>query len=173
MVELNQVTDFSAALSIPTLDQRAWRATEPRSPSPTARLEAVAELSAAGIQTGVLIAPLMPGINDAPDQVREVVRLATEAGASYITGLALHLRRGVREVFMEWLAQQRPELVPHYEALYRGGAYLPSAERRTLTRLLEGPLKPTQGFFRQSAAEPEPARDPGPRPHGPVQERLF
>src|SRR5580700_8300106 len=57
---------FSAALSIPTLDERAWRATEPHTPSPQARLEAIAELSEAGIPTSVLVAPLMPGINDDP-----------------------------------------------------------------------------------------------------------
>jgi DNA repair photolyase len=142
MRELSAVTDFSAALSIPTLDQKAWRATEPRSPNPRGRLEAVATLSQAGIRTGVLVAPLMPGVNDAPEQVREVVRLATEAGASYITGIALHLRPGVRSVFMEWLEEQRPELVPRYEALYRRGAYMPVAERRRLTQLLEGPLMP-------------------------------
>jgi DNA repair photolyase len=173
MTELNAVTDFSAALSIPTLDQRAWRATEPRSPSPTARLEALAQLSAAGIRTGVLVAPLMPGINDAPDQVREVVALATKAGASYITGLALHLRRGVREVFMEWLAQQRPELVPRYEALYAGRAYLPAAERRQLTRLLEGPLQPTEAFFRGSADVRKSAPASGAAAPREAQARLF
>src|ERR1700691_1458432 len=72
MREINAVTDFSAALSIPTLDQKAWRTSEPRSPNPRARLEAVSELTSAGIRTGVLIAPLMPGINDSPEQVREI-----------------------------------------------------------------------------------------------------
>jgi DNA repair photolyase len=147
MRELNAVTDFSAALSIPTLDPKAWRATEPRSPNPRARLDAIAELTAAGIRTGVLVAPLMPGLNDSPEQVREVVRLVTEAGAGYITGIGLHLRRGVREVFMEWLAEQRPELVPEYEALYRRGAYMPVSERRRLTALLEGPLMPPRERF--------------------------
>jgi DNA repair photolyase len=139
MRELNAVTDFSAALSIPTLEPRAWRETEPRTPNPRARLEALAELSAAGIRTGVLVAPLMPGINDDPRQVAEVVRLATEAGASYVTGIALHLRRGVREVFMAWLAENRPELTGLYEGLYRRGAYAPPDERRRLARLIEGP----------------------------------
>ena len=112
----------------------------------------------------------MPGINDSPEQVREVVRLATEAGAGYITGIALHLRRGVREVFMEWLAEQRPELVPRYEALYRRGAYMPVADRRRLTQLLEGPLMPPRERFgrmlqtdpeatdKARRADPEPAR---------------
>ena len=174
MREINAVTDFSAALSIPTLDQKAWRATEPRTPNPKARLEAVAELTRAGIRTGVLIAPLMPGINDSPAQVREVVRLATEAGAGYISGIALHLRRGVREVFMEWLSEQRPELVPRYESLYRRGSYMPVAERRQLTQLLEGPLMPPrQRFTRVLQLEPkviEADRQPEPRP---VQASLF
>ncbi len=138
MRELTAVTDFSAALSIPTVDPAAWRASEPRSPNPLARLQAVADLRSAGIRTGVLIAPLMPGVNDAPDQVRAVVRLATEAGADYITGIGLHLRPGVREVFMEWLAEHRPDLVERYERLYGHGAYLPVDERRRLAELLCG-----------------------------------
>jgi DNA repair photolyase len=170
MQDLSAVTDFSAALSIPTLDQKAWRATEPRSPNPRARLDAIAELARAGVRTGVLVAPLMPGINDSPEQVREVVRLATEAGAGYVTGIALHLRRGVREVFMEWLAEHRPDLMPRYEELYRQGAYMPGSERRRLTQLLEGPLMPPKERFsrvlqtdpeatqRAMRADPEPAR---------------
>ncbi len=63
MREINERTEFTAALSIPTLDEKAWRATEPHTPNPRARIEAVAELVRAGIRTGVLVAPLMPGIN--------------------------------------------------------------------------------------------------------------
>ena len=137
MRELDAVTEFSAALSIPTLDPAAWRATEPRSPNPRARMEAVAELTRAGIRTGVMIAPLMPGINDAPEQVEEVVRLASEAGASYIIGIPLHLRGSVREVFMGWLATHRPDLVESYEELYRRGAYLPAAERQRIANLVD------------------------------------
>ena len=144
MRQLADATDFSAALSIPTLDQRAWRASEPRSPNPRARLDALAELTRAGIRTGVLVAPLMPGINDAPEQVAEVVRLATEAGAAYVSGIALHLRRGVREVFMAWLAEHRPELVPRYQELYRRSAYLGPAERLRLSQLLDGPQLESQ-----------------------------
>jgi DNA repair photolyase len=137
MRQLDAVTDFSAALSIPTLDPSAWRATEPRSPNPQARVEAVAELTRAGIRTGVLVAPLMPGINDAPEQIEEVVRLASEAGASYIVGIPLHLRGSVREVFMAWLAERRPDLIESYEELYRRGAYLPVTERRRIARLVD------------------------------------
>ncbi len=76
MVRLAERAEFSAALSVPTLDEKAWRATEPHTPHPRARLEAVAELVRAGIPTGVLIAPLMPGINDAPEQLEPILALA-------------------------------------------------------------------------------------------------
>ena len=119
----------------------------------------------------MLIAPLMPGINDAPEQVRELVKLATDAGASYITGLALHLRRGVREVFMEWLEEHRPDLVPRYRELYRRGAYMPAAQRRALTQLLEAPGAPPRQHFRDAMRVPEPAvHRPAPRA---VQASLF
>ena len=97
MLEIAERASFSACLSIPTLDEKAWRATEPHTPSPRARLEAVAELNRAGIPTGVLIAPLMPGINDAPEQVEPLLSRATEAGATSIGGIdAAPARRGAR-----------------------------------------------------------------------------
>jgi DNA repair photolyase len=132
MRELAARTDFSACLSIPTLDERAWRASEPHTPNPRARLEAVAELNRAGIPTGVLIAPLMPGINDDPRQLEPLVQGALDAGATSVGTAALHLRRDVKEVFMAWLGEQRPELVERYEDLYARGAYAPREERARL-----------------------------------------
>ncbi len=136
LVAIAQRTTISASLSIPTLDVRAWRATEPHTPNPRARLEAVAELNRAGIPTGVLIAPLMPGINDAPHQLEPLLQGAIDAGARSIGGAALHLRGEVKDVFMEWLRAQRPDLVEHYEELYRRGAYAPREERARLAGLV-------------------------------------
>jgi DNA repair photolyase len=137
--EIAEVADVSACLSVPTLDEKAWRATEPHTPSPRARLEAVAELNRAGIPTGILIAPLMPGINDAPEQVERIVELATEAGAVHIGGNTLFLRGSVREIFFGWLREHRPDLVPRYEQLYSRGAYVPEAERRMIERAAGAP----------------------------------
>src|SRR2546421_2702383 len=142
MKEIAERTEFSAALSVPTLDEKAWRATEPHTPSPRARLEAVAELSRAGIRTGVLVAPLMPGVNDAPEQVAPILELASEAGAAYITGIALHLRGDVKSLFFEWLREHRPDLVPLYKRLYQRGAYMHPDERRRISRLVKGPELP-------------------------------
>jgi len=143
MQQIARRTTFTAFLSIPTLDEQAWRATEPHTPSPRARLQAVAELNRAGIPTGVLIAPLMPGINDAPHQLEPLLAAAEEAGATSIGGVALHLRGEVRQVFMDWLAGARPDLVPRYRELYRRGAYAPLQERRRLTRLVASRGRPS------------------------------
>jgi DNA repair photolyase len=128
----------SVNLSIPTLDEEAWRATEPHTPSPAARLDAVAELRSRGIDSGVLIAPLMPGINDDPEQVQPLVEEAKAAGATFLGGLALHLRDGVKEVFMAWLQEKRPDLVSEYEQLYKGRAYMRPEDRKHATRAVKG-----------------------------------
>jgi DNA repair photolyase len=146
-----QIPSFAANLSIPTLDEKAWRASEPHTPHPRKRIEAVAELNRAGIPTGVLIAPLMPGINDSPQQVEKILELCAEAGAVSIGGICLHLRGEVREIVMDWLRSYRPDLVPRYEALYARGAYAPKAERERLSRLVRAGRRVT-GLRRDPAA---------------------
>jgi len=129
----------SVNLSVPTLDERAWRATEPHTPSPAARLDAVAELRSRGIESGVLVAPLMPGINDDPAQVQPILDRAREAGATFLGGVALHLRAEVRDVFFAWLQAKRPDLLPRYEKLYpRSRAYLHPEDRVDATRAVRG-----------------------------------
>ena len=128
----------SVNLSVPTLDEKAWRLTEPHTPSPSARLDAVAELRRRGIDSGILIAPLMPGINDSPDQVEPIVARAKEAGATFLGGVALHLRGEVKDVFFGWLHAKRPDLVPEYERLYGPRAYMRPEDRRRATRALRG-----------------------------------
>jgi DNA repair photolyase len=134
--EIAAVADIHANLSIPTLDAKAWRATEPHTPHPRARLEAVAELNRAGIPTGVLIAPLMPGINDAPEQLEPLLEAAVAAGATNIGGIGLHLRGEVRKLFFDWLRANRPDLLERYQHLYARGAYAPPDERRRLASLV-------------------------------------
>ncbi len=128
----------SVNLSVPTLDEEAWRATEPHTPSPAARLDAVADLRRRGIDSGVLIAPLMPGINDSPEQVQPIVDRAKEANATFLGGVALHLRDEVKDVFFAWLQAKRPDLLPRYEKLYKKRAYLPSEQRNQVGSVVKG-----------------------------------
>ncbi len=154
--ELAERTEFVANLSIPTLEEKAWRATEPHTPHPRKRIEAVAELARNGIPTGVLVAPLIPGVNDDPKQVEELLGLLGEAGAESVSAIGLHLRGEVREIWFDWLRQYRPDLLAHYEGLYTNGAYLPSEERKRLAKLTRGWSRP-----RRLSAERGRARRPG------------
>jgi DNA repair photolyase len=125
-----------AAFSVPTLEEKAWRASEPHTPHPRKRLEAIGELTRAGIPTSVLVAPLMPGINDDPRQVEKILEIAGEMGAVSVGGICLHLRGEVRAVFMDWLRGYRPDLVARYEELYAHGAYATKAERARIGALV-------------------------------------
>ena len=165
--ELVERTEFVANLSIPTLEEGAWRATEPHTPHPRKRVEAIAELNRNRIPTGVLIAPLMPGVNDDPRQVEELLGLLGEAGAQSIGGIGLHLRGEVREIWFDWLRQYRPDLLARYEELYARGAYLPKHEASRLSNMARGSSRP--GRFRSPrtghehsppTTTPAPARQP-------------
>ena len=114
-------------LSLPTLDERVWRTTEPGTAPPASRLEAIRRLAAAGIDVGVGIAPILPGLSDDPAQLGAVVRAARAAGARTIWASVVHLRPGVREHFLEALARDWPEEVARYEALFAARAYLNAA----------------------------------------------
>jgi len=158
--ELAETVGFTASLSVPTLDEAAWRASEPRTPNPRARLEAVAELNRAGVPTGVMVAPLMPGINDDPRQVEEILALAGEAGTTGVGGICLHLRGPVRGIFMDWLRGYRPDLVPRYEELYARGAYAPAAERKRIAALTRGRDHAWPRSFRRRPPPPDPPAPP-------------
>ncbi|MEO8293068.1 MAG: radical SAM protein [Actinomycetota bacterium] len=129
--EAATVTSVSAAFSIGTMDEEAWRRTEPGTPHPRERMAAVAELNAAGIPCGVLMAPILPGITDRPRMLREVVGAAIDAGATHVSPIMLHLRPGVREGFVEWLTGAYPDLVERYRDLYPR-SYAPASARREL-----------------------------------------
>ena len=145
--------------------------TKPGTPPPLRRVEAVARLNEAGIPCGVLIAPILPGISDSDEQLSGVVRACVEAGAVSITSIALHLRPGVRELFMPWLERYRPDLVERYAALYgaRNGYLAREEQERVSERVRE--LVQRFGGCAKSPREsrltpvPEPRRQAPAPPH--------
>jgi DNA repair photolyase len=118
----------SVTFSVPTLDEEIWRRTEPGTAPPRQRLRALARLVEAGVDAGVGMAPILPGLSDRPELLAEVVREARAAGATGIWANLLYLRPGTREHFLAALERDWPELLPDYEQLYRRGAYLPRRE---------------------------------------------
>ena len=129
LVAAAERTHVRCNLSIGTVDEEVWRASEPGTPPPRQRLEAVRRLNEAGIPCGVLLAPVLPGISDDPEQLAAVVEAVLAAGAVSVAPIFLHLRPGVREVFMPWLAGYRPDLVPSYRKLF-AGSYASAAGAR-------------------------------------------
>jgi DNA repair photolyase len=169
-------TDVRANLSIGTLDDEVWRISEPGTPPPLRRVEAVARLNEAGVPCGVLIAPILPGISDGDEQLTAVVRACVEAGAVSITSIALHLRPGVRELFMPWLAHYRPDLVERYATLYgaRSG-YLAREQQERLSQRVRSLVQELGGCAaspRESrlsvASEPPPTAPPPPHEQLPL-----
>ena len=127
LTDLARRADLHVTFSIPTLDDDVWRKTEPGTAHPRQRLRALEKLVVAGIDAGVGMAPILPGLTDRPDQLEQVVRAARAAGATGLWAGMLHLKDGTREHFMTVLAKHWPELVPRYERAYLDRAYLPAA----------------------------------------------
>jgi DNA repair photolyase len=163
-VELAETAGFSANLSIGTLDEEVWRRSEPGTPHPKARMAAVRRLVEAGIPCGILMAPILPGISDSPEQLRAVVRAAADAGASHLTPITLHLRPGVKEEFLPWLEEAYPELMPDYRRLYRG-SNAPKAVREAIAGRVRAEKRRHPAFA--SPTTPATARRlPDPPPTG-------
>ncbi|HEV3406814.1 MAG TPA: radical SAM protein, partial [Candidatus Dormibacteraeota bacterium] len=127
LCQLARRANLHITFSIPTLDDDVWRKTEPGTAHPRQRLRAIERLVAAGIDVGVGMAPILPGLSDRPEQLEQVVKAAREAGATGLWAGMLHLKDGTREHLMTVLSKQWPELVPRYEQAYRDRAYLPPA----------------------------------------------
>ena len=138
LVEAAKRADVGVVFSVPTLDREVWRRTEPGTPPPQRRLDAVKELVGAGVKAGVGMAPILPGISDRPEQLDAVVRAAREAGATNIWANLLYLRPGTREHFLEALARDWPEELDRYEALYANRAYLPKKLRDPVRAVVSG-----------------------------------
>ena len=150
--------EVSVNVSIPTLDDRIWRTTEPGTAHPRQRLRAVRRLADAGIRVGVGMAPILPGLSDKPDLLRAVVLAAREAGATFLWWNVLNLRPGTREHFLERLATDWPEQLDRYLRLYRARAYL----AKDATKPLDGLMKELRSEWvwephRRSVRSPEPA----------------
>jgi DNA repair photolyase len=150
-------TEVRCNLSIGTLDEEVWKLTEPGTPHPKRRVEAVRRLNEAGVACGVLVAPLLPGMSDGPDQVDAVVKACVNAGAVSVSPIALHLRKEVKDHFMEWLRTARPDLVPEYERRYRRD-YLPPSEQDAIGEI----VRTSAASARGRAVSPSKTRSKSP-----------
>ena len=124
LAALSKVADCRVNFSVGTLDDDVWRKTEPGTPKPIKRMEAMQELVEAGVSAGVLMAPIIPGLSDSPESLEAVVKAASDHKAMYLAPNVLHLRPGSREWFMPFLREAYPHLYPEHQQVYKS-SYAP------------------------------------------------
>ena len=123
-------------LTVTTVDVELARKLEPRAPRPDLRLEAVRQLNLAGVDAGVICAPVLPEITDKPRDLEALVKAANEAGAKYVYANPLFLKPCSAAVFMPFLEENFPELVTLYSARYAERAFLPKGYGERLSHLM-------------------------------------
>jgi DNA repair photolyase len=123
-------------LTITTMNVDLARILEPRAPRPDLRLEAMSKLNQAGVNAGVICAPVLPGITDSPRDLEAVVRATAKAGGKYVFANSLFLKPCSAAVFMPFLEKEFPHLVASYRQRYHERAFLPNSYRKRLSQLM-------------------------------------
>src|SRR5687768_13757729 len=110
--------EISVHISLITLDRDLARRIEPRAPTPESRVRALQRLRDHGIEAGINVMPVLPGITDRPDQLEPLIKTVAEAGASYLAACALRLRSAARQRYLPFIEKEFPALAPRYRATY-------------------------------------------------------
>jgi DNA repair photolyase len=105
-------------LSLITLDRDLARRLEPRAPTPEARLRALARLREAGLDVGINIMPILPGITDQPSGLAALIRRVAELGATHVNAGALRLQSEARKRYLPFIEAEFPHLAARYRAAY-------------------------------------------------------
>jgi DNA repair photolyase len=150
-------------LTITTLNVKLARILEPRAPRPDLRLQAVRQLCAAGINAGVICAPVLPGITDSPAALDAVVRATKEAGGKYIYANPLFLKPCSASVFLPFLEKEFPQLVADYRKRFAERAFVSNAYSKRISELM-AQLRKKHGITREfssrsQSAHPEPTEE--------------
>jgi DNA repair photolyase len=132
LAEAAKLVPVDLAMSIAIFDDELQRSVEPGTPTTAARLATVAAAREHDLECSVFMMPILPFLTDSREHLDVALAQIKAAGASSVLYTALHLRPGVKEWFMQWLAASRPELVPRYVELYSSNAYAPKGYRRWL-----------------------------------------
>jgi DNA repair photolyase len=146
-------------LTITTLDTQLARILEPRAPRPDLRLDAVRRLVAAGINAGVICAPVLPGITDSPAALEALVRATKEVGGKYIYANPLFLKPCSASVFLPFLVKEFPHLVEDYRKRFAGRAFVSSVYSKRISELMRS-LRKKHGISKPFSSRGEIAYPP-------------
>ena len=145
-------------MSVPTVDEEAWRILEPGTAHPLQRLRAVRDLVSAGVDAGVLMAPIVPGFTSARTKLERTIKAIADHGARFVGCNVMHLQDGTRAHFMRFLAREFPSMVPRYERLY-ARKHPPEAYREEVKGMVRL-LQQRHGLTRQRKDEQDDTADP-------------
>lgn len=168
--ELSRVASCTVYMSVPTVDERAWTTLEPGTASPLQRLRAVRSLADAGVDVGVLMAPIVPGFSSSAGILDRTLRAIADHGARFVGCNVMYLQDGTRTHFMEFIQREFPSMRPRFERLYAGGKYPPEEYRRAvraMVRLLQARHGLDDGGKRDARVAAD--QPPGDRDHRPAQ----
>ena len=135
LMDLTRAAGCRVYMSVPTVDEEAWRILEPGTAHPLQRLRAVRELVDAGVDAGVLMAPIVPGFSSSREKLERTVKSIADHGARFVGCNVMYLQDGTRSHFMAFLERAFPAMVPRYERLY-GSKYPPAAYRKELREMV-------------------------------------
>jgi DNA repair photolyase len=144
LLELSRSAGSTVYMSVPTVDEDAWRTLEPGTAHPLQRLRAVKALAKAGVEVGVLMAPIVPGFSSSWTKVERTLKAIAEHGARFVGCNVMHLEDGTRTHFMGFIRREFPNLLPRFERLY-ARKYAPEAYRREV-RAMVGVLQRRYGL---------------------------
>jgi DNA repair photolyase len=134
--EVAKTNKLSVHITVTTLNVDLARILEPRAPRPDLRLDAVRELSRAGLRVGLSCSPVVPGITDSPKDLESLIGAAAEAGSDYVFANPLFLKPCSAAVFIPFLEQNFPHLAENYRQRYQDRAFLPPTYAKRLSHLI-------------------------------------
>jgi DNA repair photolyase len=137
-------------VSVPSVDEDAWRTLEPGTAHPLQRLRAVRQLREKGVNVGVLMAPIVPGFTTQPAKLEATIKAIADHGAAFMGANLMYLKGGTKDHFMGFLAAEHPDMVEGYRRLYPH-AYASTEYIKEVRRIIAG-LKARYGL----ASRPEP-----------------
>jgi DNA repair photolyase len=154
MREHRRAARSTICMSVPTVDEDAWRTLEPGTAHPLQRLRAVRDLVDAGINAGVLMAPIVPGFSSSRTKLERTIKSIADHGARFVGCNVMYLQDGTRAHFMDFIARQFPSMVPKYERLY-ARKYPPEAYRKEVQGMVRM-LQARYGLGKREGANSEP-----------------
>ena len=155
LLELSRRAGCTVYVSVPTVDEEAWRTLEPGTAHPLQRLRAVRELNDAGVRAGVLMNPIVPGLTSQPARLEQTIKAIADHGAAFMGTNLLYLKDGTRAHFMKYLEKHFPALATKYRTLYRG-AYAPESYAKEV----RGMVKMLQKKYRVTRRDEDPKKTP-------------